>query len=89
MDSKQVRNTYFTPHVPMSEMCEDDDGWWKQATADGWRFEYSDATRFVGAVHENGRGKFSVCEVVTPVSRGDAFRLAVGQAIADMMNDRG
>ncbi len=49
----------------------------------GWHFAYSDVTRFVGAEHENGKGKFSVCEVVAP---GAAFRVAVGEAVADMLN---
>lgn len=54
-------------------------------TMDGWTFTYDDSTRFVGADHANGIGKFSVCEVVTPPTR-DAFRVKVGKAIADALN---
>lgn len=54
---------------------------------DGWSFYYDDAAQFVGAEHENGSGKFSICEIVTPLSRGEDFRLFVGNTIAAALNE--
>jgi hypothetical protein len=55
----------------------------------GWRFAHDDATGFVVAEHENRRGRFSVCQVVTPPERGDAFRRAVGRGIAAFLTTEG
>lgn len=52
--------------------------------AAGWRFEYDDETRFVGAEHPRG-GKFSVCKIHA-TGQGAKFRIEVGQAIAGMLN---
>ena len=42
------------------------------AAEDGWTWRYDRETRFVTAVHANGRGLRSICEVSRNVDDGEA-----------------
>jgi hypothetical protein len=56
----------------------------------GWTFFYSPVSRFVEAVHANGRGRFSVCEIRLSRCHGDHDAdEKIGKLIAKALNDIG
>ncbi len=52
---------------------------------EGWRFEWSIYTRFIGASHPNG-GKMSIVEIEPRSAIGVAAVDEIGTAIARLLN---
>ena len=57
----------------------------KRHVEDGWRFSFSESTRFIEGRHSRG-GRMSVCEVVGPLYSTDETIETVGHAIAKWLN---
>lgn len=53
---------------------------------DGWTFEYTPSTRFIGKSHKNGKGKMSICEIKTQEG-WNLFADYYGYRIAKLLND--
>lgn len=57
----------------------------KRHVEDGWKFSFSESTRFIEGRHSRG-GRMSVCEVVGPLYSTDETIETVGHAIAKWLN---
>lgn len=53
----------------------------KHPAREGWKYVFEPETRYIGAYHENGKGKRSICEM-------DIQSLDYGPAIADFLNKK-